>query len=52
MASGPFPLFELIGEYEALDLNQPFHTFKAVFSQKKALGVFTTPYIPWKSPEK
>jgi hypothetical protein len=43
VASGPFSLFELIDEYEAPFLNQQLHDFKAVFSRKRATGVFITP---------
>jgi hypothetical protein len=52
VASGPFPNFELIDEYEAPLLNLQFDDFKAVLSQKKATGAFITPQIPQKAPKK
>jgi hypothetical protein len=52
VASGPFPHFELIDEYEAPLLNLQFDDIKAVFSQKKATGASITPQIPLKAPKK
>jgi hypothetical protein len=34
VASGPFPHFELISEYEVPLLNLQFDDFKAIYSQK------------------
>jgi hypothetical protein len=53
VASGPFPHFELIDEYEDPLLNLQFDDFMAVFSQRKATGASTTPpQIPLKAPIK
>jgi hypothetical protein len=49
VASGPFPNFELIDEYEAPILNLQFDDFKAVFSQKKNTSASISPQIPQKA---
>jgi hypothetical protein len=54
VASGPFPHFELIDEYEAPLFNLQFDASMDVFShKKKATGASTTPpKIPQKAPKK
>jgi hypothetical protein len=52
VASGPFPHFELIDEYEAPLLNLQFDDLKAVFSQKKATGASITLQVPQKASQK
>jgi hypothetical protein len=54
VASGPFPHFELIDEYEAPLLNLQFdeHDFKVVFIQEKAASASTTLQISQKVSQK
>jgi hypothetical protein len=51
VASGPFPKFELIDEYEAPLLNLQFDDFMAIFSQKKSHRRIHHPQIPKKVPK-